>query len=322
MNIDTQALIGELGHLFERIRNGSAGRGDLEAFAAGASELYERAIVLRYKAYEQQVFGTQQQAPPASAPEAQEEKAPVQQGEPVSEEIVTTEAMLESNDQDISIPVPADPEPIKEPEGFDLFSLNDEEETDDEPAFTPFAEDKHEEPAQPKQENSFTPPNDMPDFDEADKDEVANPDPVIGTPTMTADSGSQASPEDKPVFAAAGRQPELPADELKPRTIEQTEHHPLYNRLHAGEDTLAARLLSVKLDTLNGAFGFNERMQIVQELFHGSNDAFGEAVQQLDNLSSRNEARSLVTRLANQYNWSDRSDLVMDFVKKVERRYA
>ncbi|MBI3238268.1 MAG: hypothetical protein HYZ43_05415 [Flavobacteriia bacterium] len=53
-----QALIEEMGALIVKIKSGVATQGELEAFAAAAGELNERAIILRYKSYEAKVFGT------------------------------------------------------------------------------------------------------------------------------------------------------------------------------------------------------------------------------------------------------------------------
>lgn len=330
MNIDTHALLLEMSTLYSKIQDGTAQIGDLEAFAAAAAHVNERAIILRYKAYEEKVFGVRR--PEAEIPQAAET-------EQVAEEVVTTEAAIESNDPDMSIPVPADPAPIAhtEPEGFDLFSMNEEEE--DEPVFTPFATEEAT-----QKEDEIVAPDDMPDFDEpekadavepevkvqteivthenAEKPEISNPAPVIQHPVVEAEPTAPSEPKDAPVFANVAPQPELPANEMKPSTLPSGNLHPLYNRISSGDDSLASRLLSVKLETLNGSFGFNEKMQMVQELFQGNSEQFNTALSQLDNLSSKNEARALVTQYANQYNWSDRSDLVMEFVKKVERRYA
>jgi hypothetical protein len=51
-------------------------------------------------------------------------------------------------------------------------------------------------------------------------------------------------------------------------------------------------------------------------------EAFTSAIDELDTISDKSTARSKVTALANQYNWSTESEIGLDFVQKVERKYA
>jgi hypothetical protein len=81
-------------------------------------------------------------------------------------------------------------------------------------------------------------------------------------------------------------------------------------------------MLTVRLETLKGAFGFNERMQIVNELLGSSNDLYHEVIEQLDNMDSKDEARLFVSSIANKYNWNVSSTIALEFIQKVERRYA
>lgn len=105
--------------------------------------------------------------------------------------------------------------------------------------------------------------------------------------------------------------------------IENTQGlHPIYGKLNSNDGTLAARLMSVRLETLKGAFGFNERLQIIQELFNGSNDEFNSLIDQIENISSKEQARSLVSSYANKYHWDADSQLAIELVQKVERKYA
>jgi hypothetical protein len=88
------------------------------------------------------------------------------------------------------------------------------------------------------------------------------------------------------------------------------------------DNSLAARLMAVRLDSLKGAFGFNERLQIIQELFDGSAEQFTHAIETLDTLGSKEEARSVVSGFAYRFSWDKESNLALEFVQKVERRYA
>jgi hypothetical protein len=316
MNTDMQSLIGEMSVLIEKIRSGSATQGEIEAFTAAAAELHERAVVLRYKSYEAGIFARQK----ASAEQLEKTHET-----PVAEELVTTEAMVESHDPGISFSLFEEkPETGKasfEPEGFDLFSMAEElEDEQDLPDF-----DEEELPAeQEKADPGPVPAASEPEAPEPEI-EIRNPDPIV-KPTVAGEiKYTEEAPEDRPELANPDVTFSVPYDEILPKVKPEEpggDIHPLYNRLKDEDDSLAARLMAVRLETLKGAFGFNERMQIVQELFHGDNEAFTEAIDTLDQLGSGMEARRKVTDYANRFNWDERNDLVMEFVRKVERRYA
>lgn len=105
--------------------------------------------------------------------------------------------------------------------------------------------------------------------------------------------------------------------------IENTQGlHPIYGKLNSNDGTLAARLMSVRLETLKGAFGFNERLQIIQELFGGSNEEFNQLIEQLESIPSKEQARSLVSSYATKYSWDAESQLAIELIQKVERKYA
>lgn len=123
----------------------------------------------------------------------------------------------------------------------------------------------------------------------------------------------EAEPEKAPVMS----EPAFAAP------IENTQGlHPIYGKLNSNDGTLAARLMSVRLETLKGAFGFNERLQIIQELFNGSNEEFNSLIDQIETISSKEQARSLVSSYANKYHWDVDSQLAIELVQKVERKYA
>jgi len=329
-----QGLIGELSELIVKIKEGSATQGEIEAFASAAAQLNERAIVLRYKSYEAKVFGKPMEQPVHVESHNIQMTEPIETvaETPVAEEMVTTEAAVEMHEPDISFALFEEAPEVNEPkkeavtfaqqesdsavEGFDLFSMDDEE---DESAsmFIPA-----EEPAAPAAvATPVTASAHEPIAEE--ESAIINPEPVIEEPVVEKETEAPVVADDRPVYSQSPVEPAAPYDEIQPQVQQSNESiHPLYRRLKTDEDSLAAKLMAVRLETLKGAFGFNERMQIVQELFQGSNDAFSEAIEALDQLESKNEARRKVSSYANRFDWDERSDLVMEFVQKVERRYA
>ena len=258
-NMEMHALIEEIAALFAKIKSGEATLGELEAFAAATNQLNERAIILRYKAYESKVYGT-----PVS------EKAPSEASVVVKEEIVPIIEAQESHREDLEEP------------SFDLFGMDNEEEVEDEIAFELIEDVVVEEEEEPIDEI----------VELADHHEAEEKEPVISEPSFAA-------------------------------PIENTQGlHPIYGKLNSNDGTLAARLMSVRLETLKGAFGFNERLQIIQELFNGSNEEFNSLIEQLESIPSKEQARSLVSSYANKYHWDVESQLAIELIQKVERKYA
>jgi hypothetical protein len=82
------------------------------------------------------------------------------------------------------------------------------------------------------------------------------------------------------------------------------------------------QISSAKIVTLIGAFGLNERLQYINELFDGSSEDFSEAIKAIDNFSTLEEALMKASIYANQHNWENSSETVEEFVHKIKRRYV
>ncbi|MNU61662.1 hypothetical protein D3C71_508710 [compost metagenome] len=250
------ALIEEIAALLGKIKSGEATLGELEAFAAATNQLNERAIVLRYKAYETKIYGNS-----VSVSE-----------QAISETLFEEEPVVELEVEEVQIESVVEEEP-----SFDLFGLNEEEEEENELAFELIEEETEEEEI------------------------IEIPEPVIVQEV-------KPEPIPEPVF-------EKPLENLG-------NLHPIYGKLDSNDGTLAARLMTVRLETLKGAFGFNERLQIIQELFNGSNDEFNQLIDQLEGIQTKEAARSLVSGYATKYQWDVDSQLAIELIQKVERKYA
>lgn len=250
------ALIEEIGAILVKIKSGEATLGELEAFAAATNQLNERAIVLRYKAYETNVYGN-----PVSVSE-----------QVISETLFEEEPVSALEIEEIQIEEVA----VEEP-SFDLFGMSEEEE--EELTFELIEEETAEE----------------------EIEEIEIPEPVVVQEI-------KPEPVTEPVF-------EKPVENLGSL-------HPIYGKLNSNDGTLAARLMTVRLETLKGAFGFNERLQIIQELFNGSNDEFNHLIEQLEGIQTKEAARSLVSSYATKYQWDVESQLAIELIQKVERKYA
>lgn len=285
MNMDMQSLVEELNALVSKIKNGSASLGELEAFAAAAAQLNERAIVLKYKAYEAKVYG----------------EAPVKQHE-VVDPIANDDEVIPMNttivvDTEESSEIASSTE---ESMAFDLFSLDDEEEVEEEVI------------------------NETPQIEVETIAEVVTNDPIEAD-VPAFEMNTETVEMEEPAFEQSVHEiHETPVFAPGPEDALSNSHHdhPIYKRLVTDDESLATRLLSVRLESLKSAFGFNERLQIIQELFDGKNEAFNDALDVLDAQPNKSHARSVVSGLAYQFKWETESDVALDFVQKVERRYA
>lgn len=295
------SLLAEMQLLVDKINEGTATMGEIEAFAAAAQDLNERAIIVRYKAYELQIHPTQF----AFEETVEEKTAPT--------ETDFSASKLDDNVLDLD---------------FDLFSVdaaNNEPTFEVNHDFTESIQANSEEINHDEPTTSFDLYENEPEeqetvayLDEAENNETPLMEEfdAIQEPVYTLDEEPLATSESTQETEALSIANEPIAQETSLAL------HPIYERLSATDDSLAARMLTVRLETLKGAFGFNERMQIVNELLGSSNDLYHEVIEQLDNMDSKAEARLFVSSIANKYNWNVSSTIALEFIQKVERRYA
>lgn len=107
------------------------------------------------------------------------------------------------------------------------------------------------------------------------------------------------------------------------KQIDEEKHTSFYERFSKPEnDSLLGKMSSRKLDSLKGAFGLNEKLQVVNELFDGNSELFNKAIDILDNQDSEEDAREQLSKIAVSNDWNLEKEIVEEFVKKVERRYV
>ncbi len=294
--MEMQALIEEIAALVQKVKEGTASLGELEAFAAAAQQLNERAIILRYKAYEAKVYGASAHFGSAQhKPLTDRNTSDSAQGEQ-STDLNTSD----NTEPEETIDFAAEAAPVSEESedlSFDLFSMDDISDSQD-------TEEEIVKEETPILEDTAEPVAEEPTFIEGEtttiEDIPVEPELVIETPIIEKS------------------EPIVPS----PSAVNSGNEHPIIRKALTNDGSLQSRLLSVRLETLKSAFGLNERMLIVRELFGGSTDAYADAIELLDNQSEIHAARSKVTDFANQYGWREDNELAVEFVQKVERRYA
>jgi hypothetical protein len=88
------------------------------------------------------------------------------------------------------------------------------------------------------------------------------------------------------------------------------------------DNSIAAQFSGGKLDSLIGAFGINQRLGFINNLFDGSSEAFSNAIKELDSQSSLSDANQKVSVFITQYEWDVEEEDVLEFMSYVNRRYA
>lgn len=265
---------------FEHMQQGKMSMDDLELLVEQARELYERVLILRYKAYEEKVFGEVKEVLQASTVE---DGLSFEHQVEVKEELhdFNTTALVEKEDE-----VAQEEEKSGEPV-FD-FSLFEEPNNE--------AQELQQEELQ--QESTFK------------AEEAAFEEPTIIEEDefheeISFDSGSEPVMEE-PAESANWPEPDV---DIFATILQKSDH------------VAGAHLMSDRLQTLLGAFGFNEKYQYIQELFRGSGDDFNQAIDVLDNLNSFDEAKKQLYFYVKLHSWDLDSEITAEFVKKIERRY-
>lgn len=94
------------------------------------------------------------------------------------------------------------------------------------------------------------------------------------------------------------------------------------NRIAKIEQEIRNQIGFNSLPTLIGAFGLNERLLYINELFDGSSESFSDAIKYLDTRSNLSETTAFIEEIAEKFNWDIESETVEEFIQKLCRRYA
>ena len=107
------------------------------------------------------------------------------------------------------------------------------------------------------------------------------------------------------------------------------EHHPhnspkvdaLFN-IVTGND-LSSRLAETVVPDLTKAFGLNEKILIINDLFGGQQNEYEQVIHKLNSYNNYGSAQELLYRIANRFNWvaEAKETRAKNFIKIVRRRY-
>ncbi len=141
--------------------------------------------------------------------------------------------------------------------------------------------------------------------------EVQPPPPVVQPsykPTYTPPANNPAPPVDPPIQRSA--------------PVNSGKYESLFNIQKSNE--LSERLGDRPVSDLTKAFAINDKLLYINELFGRDVDSFNESLKLLNKFERMEEAKSLLTSLAEQYDWTqeERLEIAQSFVKTVRRRYV
>lgn len=87
------------------------------------------------------------------------------------------------------------------------------------------------------------------------------------------------------------------------------------------KQTLAAKLSRKPIKDLNEEIGLNQKFLFMNDLFGGENTLYKEAVSSLNGFQTLEEAKQLMTQLAQRHNWDMESTSALKFTDLVERKF-
>jgi hypothetical protein len=268
-NLSTiEARLMAIEEAFSKLNHGKLTREELEELVVNTQELHERAIILRYKAFEEKIFG---ERPVVQVPEVEATII----SEPVTEPVVETPSY---SMPELEIELDVEEEVIEE----------EIEEIEEQPAFDFSLFD---------------------DSAEQIKEEVLEDNTFEHLSVSSTESTEDGVHEEH-----------ITMEQVIVTPVENS-NLDFYNKFSKESGDSAPQFGMTALSTLIGAFGLNERLQYINELFDGSSEAFSDAIKVLDNLSSREEMLIRASAYANNHNWDLKSETVEEFVAKLKRRY-
>lgn len=181
-------------------------------------------------------------------------------------------------------------------------------------------EEVKDEPAIEMPEPDETPDIDFSIFDTEEDLTVEAPVPHLfeeetaPEPWTEPTRAAEPAPVPEPEFAPAPEVKETP-----PPAVAGTS---FWEQVKKADNSLSSRFAEAKLDTLIGAFGLNEKLRFINELFDGSSEMFSDAIKLLDAQSDMAAARQQIDDLARTHTWDPEEEVVVEFITYVNRRYA
>ncbi len=284
----------------EKIESGALNDQELSSLIDNTRELYDRLVILRYKAFESQVKGEELDKQ-IRVEDVHEPAQVVETPEPLKEE---PKDLNVPEEKESSAETSESQEKAEENSdgGADLFGgfrLN----FTDEPKEKPKASKPAFKPAPGRQESIPMPDQPLP---------FNNPNPP--------------KPVDEPKIEDVVEEEVPVEDKNQTNLIDEISTAPvsLNDKLAANQsgDNLAKKLSMQPIADLKTAIGINQKFLFMNDLFKGEHDDFHKAIDNINNMDSINDAQAYISdSLMSKYDWDMDSVSVQNFLGLVERRF-
>ena len=269
----------------KKFEDGNMSVDELEAFVNDAQELYERLVILKYKAYEK--YGSPDE-------NVAEEPQEIVEKEVVAD--VLEEEVVEQLDEEV----------VVEEEAVEIVE-EVEEEASEQPSFDfSMSEEVSGGASVEKEEETF--PESAETKTEAPKDELEDePEEEAETFPESEDIKSDSSDS----FQDSHVEKHEPEDEnsLNQKLSEEKEL------------SLRKKLQGSKVEDLKSEISIAKKFEYITFMFDGNNELYDEAIVALNNCADVEEAKEKLNAYSTQYNWDLENKSIIKFVELVERRY-
>ena len=281
-------LLATMQLLMDRLTLGTLTMENMEELVATSREFYERTLILRYKSYEQEVFGAGLSTDTIS----QEYQAPTSKVE-----VSSTSSVEVENQQEKAA-------------AFDLsFSLFDQLEQEEALLQEIEAENEVLIANEHTSHEALSTESFVTETKSVMIEEFANE--TILTEEIVEQEPQSHTIEEEIITP--------PVQEVPTTTSHQKD---AFDKMIERDNSLGSQIMGTRLDTLNGAFGLNEKLQLINELFDGSSELFYQSVQIFDALPDFDQAKVVLKNYSNEFTWDFENPLVIEFVQKIARRYV
>ena len=283
-------LLATMQLLMDRLTLGTLTMENMEELVATSREFYERTLILRYKSYEQEVFGSGL----SIDNQIQEYNTPT----PKVEVSSTSSVEVESH-QDKAAP-------------FDLsFSLFDQLEQEEDLLEEIVAENE-----------SLIASNETSHEAHPTETFVTETKSVIIEEYENESTLTEEIVEEVLQSQTIDEEIITPPVQEVPTTTTASTQKDAFDKMIERDNSLGSQIMGTRLDTLNGAFGLNEKLQLINELFDGSSELFYQSVQIFDALPDFEQAKVVLKNYSTEFAWDFENPLVIEFVQKIARRYV
>lgn len=245
--------------LVGKMEGGELSINELVKLESLTRDLYERSVILKYKAFENKSSDAPAEEP---AVEMEKEIHEQHQDEETGSEAEESEILFESDET-----------PVLD---FSMF---------DAPA---------EEPVAIHQDTT---------------EESGSVEPIVAKQPESTPENPDPEPKPDPIVE-------------EPKAVIRKKGTSFLDLLNIVDNSISSQLAGRKIETLSGAFGINQRLLYINELFDGSGDAFSDAIKILDSQPGLDEASTKVEELAFKNSWNPEEDVVLEFLAIIKRRYA